>query len=208
MDSILSETFKNNHPFEVLMDSGKCTQSQIQSWICNRYCFQKTMVAKDSIILSKCPDRTFRQMWIKRIIEADAPDGGLESWIRLGVACGIDATDSTKVYPATKFAMDSFLNWCTRTDWKIVVASSLSQLNAVVNHRRKFATWYELYPWIETGGLDYFLLRIDQVDIDSKKCLEFVQLNPLSEESLREATTIKREIMKCMLDSIYFMNLV
>ena len=64
-NKIVSETFRNNHPFEVLMDSGKCTKSQLQSWICNRYYFQKTMVSKDAIILSKCPDREFRQMWIK-----------------------------------------------------------------------------------------------------------------------------------------------
>ena len=205
-NKIISETFRNNHPFEVLMDSGKCTKPQLQSWICNRYCFQKTMVAKDAIILAKCPNREFRQMWIKRIIEADSPDGGLESWIKLGTACEVDATDSDKVYPATKFAMDSFLNWCTITDWKIVVASSLSQLNAVINHRRKFATWYELYPWIETGGLDYFLLRIGQVEVDSQKCLDFVKSQNLSENSLREATKIKREIMKCMLDSVFYNN--
>ncbi len=203
METIIKETFKNNHPFEVLMDSGLCTKEQLQGWVCNRYRFQQTMVAKDCIILSKCPDRTFRQMWIKRILEADAPDGGLESWIRLGVACGVDATDSTKVYPETKIAMDSFLQWCTATDWKIVVASSLSQLNAVVNHRRKFATWYDLYPWIEKGGLDYFLMRIGQVEVDSQRCLEFVQSQDLSEESLREATAIKRDIMKRMLDAIY-----
>ena len=49
-NKIISETFRNNHPFEVLMDSGKCTKSQLQSWICNRYYFQKTMVSKDAII--------------------------------------------------------------------------------------------------------------------------------------------------------------
>ena len=200
---IVAETFVNNHPFERMLDEGTCTQYQLQQWLCNRYAFQKTMVAKDAIVLEKCPLRSFRKIWIKRIYDADDDNGGLECWIKLGQACGVDVTDESRVYPATRFAMESFLHWCHSVDWKVIVASSLSQLKALENHRKKCTTWYTLYPWIEPNGLEYFLMRITQVEEDSKACLEFIKNANLPPEEIKAASKIKREIMTCLLDAVY-----
>lgn len=205
---IIAETFRNNHVFERMMDAGECSQHQLQQWLCNRYCFQKTMVTKDAIVIEKCPSQSFRKLWIKRIHDADDVDGGLDCWVKLGAACGVDVTDESRVYPATRFAMESFLNWCRSVDWKVIVASSLSQLKALENHRKKFATWYTLYPWIEPNGLDYFLLRMAQVEEDSKACLEFIQSAQLPAEDIKAASKIKREIMTCLLDAVYLDTVV
>jgi pyrroloquinoline-quinone synthase len=205
---IVEKTFKNDHPFEKLLDNGLCTQKQIQAWLCNRYCFQKTMIVKDAIVLAKCSDRRFRQIWIKRIQEADEEGGGLDSWIKLGHACDVDVTDESKVYPATKFAMEAFINWCQQSDWVVIVASSLSQIKAAVNHQKKFDTWYNLYPWIKTDGLDYFIQRAFQASSDSQHCLEFIKGIDLPVDKIAEATKIKREIMTCMLDAIYLNSVI
>lgn len=200
---IVEKTFRNDHPFEQLLDEGRATREQMQAWLCNRYWFQKTMVAKDAIVLAKCPDKAFRQIWVKRIKEADIEGGGLDSWIKLGWACDVDVTDESRVYPATRFAMTAFLEWCQRSDWVLIVASSLSQLRAVVNHKNKFDTWYTLYPWIKTDGLDYFIQRCAQVGVDSAHCLTFIQHIELPPDKIAEATKMKREIMQCMLDAVY-----
>ena len=175
----------------------------MQAWLCNRYYFQKSMVVKDAIVLSKCPDKEFRRIWIKRINEADEIGGGLDTWIKLGNACDVDVTDDSKVYPATKFAMDCFINWCQRSDWCIIVASSLSQIKAAINHKKKFDTWYTMYPWIKTDGLDYFIQRAFQATSDSEHCIEFIKGIEMSADKIAEATKIKREVMVCLLDAVY-----
>ena len=200
---IVEKTFRNDHPFEQLLDEGRATKEQMQVWLCNRYLFQKTMVVKDAIVLAKCPDKAFRQIWAKRLQEADEEGGGLDTWIKLGWACDVDVTDESRVYPATRFAMTAFIEWCQRSEWVLIVASSLSQIKAVVNHKNKFDTWYTLYPWIKSDGLDYFIQRSAQVGIDSKHCLEFIQGIELPTEKVKEATKMKREIMQCMLDAVY-----
>jgi len=195
--------FSKSHEFEVLMDSGRCTVFEIQQWVRNRYAFQKAMVQKDLIVMYKCDSVEFRRTWIKRIIEADEPGGGLDSWVQLGIACGIDVHDQSLVYQETLDAIHTFLEWCHKSDWKIIVASSLSQLNAVKNHQNKLNTWYKLCPWIEPNGLKYFLLRIGQVSTDSQECLKFIENTQLPEDQLREATTVKRQLMKSILDGLY-----
>jgi pyrroloquinoline-quinone synthase len=125
----------------------------------------------------------------------------LDSWIQLGTACGINLNTTTE-NEQTKEAINVFLDWCNNTDWKIIVASSLSQLNAVKNHQNKLNTWYELYPWIEPDGLRYFLLRLTQVSIDSEESLKFIENEHLNEQELRLATTVKRKLMTSILDSL------
>jgi pyrroloquinoline-quinone synthase len=200
---LVGKIIRNNHPFELLMDEGKCSQEMLQRWVANRYIFQKTMIAKDAMVIYKCPDREFRRMWMKRIYEADAVDGGLESWIKLGHACGIDVTNESLVYPSVRLAMNAFLHWCEHADWKVIVASSLSQLKAVANHTKKFNTWYNLYPWIEANGLDYFLQRIGQVEEDSQMCLTFIQNQNIDPNAIAAALQMKRDVMKALLDAVY-----
>ena len=202
-EQIIKTVFSQKHKLEVLLDNGTVSKELLQSWLIQRYQFELTMVKKDLIILEKCPDRQFRQGWIQRVIDADSVGGGLDGWVKLGNAAGVDVTDVSKVLPGVKFALNLFLDWCINNDWKTVVSGSLSQLNAVNNHRNKFDTWATLYPWIEPEGLEYFIVRFVQVGNDSKKCLEFIKNAGLSEEVLTESANVKRNLMKSLLDAIY-----
>lgn len=201
-EQIIKNVFSQQHALEQKMNDGSASKETMRSWLAQRYQFEIAMVKKDLIVLSKCPDQQFRQQWIKRVMDADSVEGGLDSWVRLGLAAGVDVKDESLVLPNVRFALDAFLAWCSSTNWKVVVSGSLSQLQATVNHRNKYNTWPTLYPWIEPGGLEYFITRSLQADFDSKTCLEFIKTCSLDEEQLKESANIKRNVMKCLLDSV------
>ena len=80
------------HPFHQLMYEGKLSQRQFQGWVANRLAYQRVVPRKDAAILSNCPDADVRREWIGRIIDHDGTEpgtGGIELWIRLGVALGV-----------------------------------------------------------------------------------------------------------------------
>ncbi len=81
------------HPFHVAMYEGRATREQIQGWVANRFYYQVNIPLKDAAILANCPDREIRREWIQRLLDHDgAPgeDGGIEAWLRLGEAVGLD----------------------------------------------------------------------------------------------------------------------
>ena len=81
------------HPYHVAMYEGRATREQIQGWVANRFYYQVNIPLKDAAILANCPDREIRREWIQRLLDHDgAPgeDGGIEAWLRLGQAVGLD----------------------------------------------------------------------------------------------------------------------
>ncbi len=201
-EQIIKSVFSKQHPVETLLNSGKASKELLRCWLVQRYQFEVTMVKKDLIILSKCDIQSFRQQWIQRVIEADSVGGGLDDWVKMGISTGVDVLDQTLVLPETTLAMEKYLDWCKSKDWKTIVSGSLSQLHATVSHRNKVDTWPELYPWIEQGGLSYFIVRQHQAGADSVKCLEFVKNENLPEEVLLDSAMVKRNLMRNLLDAI------
>ena len=52
---------------------------------------QRNIPVKDAAILSNCPQREVRRVWIHRVIDHDGSlenEGGIEAWLRLGRATG------------------------------------------------------------------------------------------------------------------------
>ena len=199
---IINNVFSKEHPLEAILNNGTASKETLRSWLVQRYQFELAMVKKDYLILSRSDDQKFRQMWLNRIVEADSVGGGLESWVKLGLAAGVDVLDKTQVLPGVTSWIDKFIHWCETTDWQIVASGSLSQLQATLNHKNKFETWPALYPWIEPGGLDYFTVRSAQARSDSEKCLEYIRGIGLTGEQLTESASIKRNLMKHLLDEI------
>jgi pyrroloquinoline-quinone synthase len=90
--------YHTHHPFHLMMNEGKLTPAQIRGWVANRFYYQFSIPMKDGAVLSNCPDREVRRLWIQRILDQDGSggdSGGLEAWIRLGEACGISRTELT-----------------------------------------------------------------------------------------------------------------
>ena len=154
-----------HHPFNVMLNTGKATREQIHAWVANRYYYQISIPIKDAAILSNCPDREVRRLWVQRILDHDGygeEAGGIESWLRLAQATGLsrDHVESLDaVLPGVRFAVDAYVNFARRAPWREAVCSSLTELFAPEIHKQRLAGWPEYYPWIEASGLHYFQSR-------------------------------------------------
>lgn len=196
------------HPFNVMLNTGKASREQIQGWVANRYYYQIIIPVKDAAIMSNCPDREMRRDWIQRIIDHDGRGddaGGIEAWIRLGMAVGLsreEITDLRHVIPAVRFACDAYLNFCRRQPWQEAVCSSLTELFAPTIHKERLANWPEHYPWIESSGLQYFRNRVTQARRDVEQGLQ-VTLDYFNTPALQARAL---EILQFKLDILWSMN--
>jgi pyrroloquinoline-quinone synthase len=70
----------------------------IPCWVANRWYYQAIIPMQGGAILSNCSDREIRRAWIVRILERDgagAAEGGLETWIHLDEAAGLQRQEFT-----------------------------------------------------------------------------------------------------------------
>ena len=178
-----STSYHIHHPFHVMMAEGKLTKKQLQGWVANRFYYQISIPVKDAAILSNCDDREIRREWIQRILDHDGYNigdvndpGGIEAWIRLGEAVGLtreDVTSLRHVAPASRFAVDAYVNFARRQPWQEAVASSLTELFAPHIHQQRIDTWPTQYPWVDLAGLHYFKQRLTQARRDVAHGLRF-----------------------------------
>ena len=178
-----SSSYHIHHPFHVMMAEGKLTKKQLQGWVANRFYYQISIPVKDAAILSNCDDREIRREWILRILDHDGYNiggvndpGGIEAWIRLGEAVGLSRDDVTSlrhVAPASRFAVDAYVNFARRQPWQEAVASSLTELFAPHIHQQRIDTWPTQYPWVDLAGLHYFKQRLTQARRDVAHGLRF-----------------------------------
>lgn len=166
-----------HHPFNVMLNTGKATRNQIQGWVANRFYYQIAIPLKDAAILSNMPEREMRRQWMQRILDHDGhgeDEGGIEAWIRLGLATGLcreEIVDLRHVLPGVRFAVDAYVNFCRQRPWQEAVCASLTELFAPSIHKQRLANWPEHYPWIESDGLQYFRNRVTQARRDVEQGL-------------------------------------
>lgn len=197
-----------HHPYNVMLNTGKATPGQIRGWVANRFAYQIAIPVKDAAILSNCPDREVRRQWVQRILDHDGHGddaGGIEAWIRLGLAVGLareEITDLRHVIPGVRFAVDAYVNFARRAPWQEAVCSSLTELFAVDIHKQRLANWPEHYPWIESGGLQYFRNRVTQARRDVEQGLAIT----LDYFDTRAAQLRALDILQFKLDVLWAMN--
>ncbi len=168
------------HPFHVRMNEGELSREELQRWVANRYYYQRSIPIKDAAILSNCPDPDVRREWIQRILDHDGTEpgaGGIESWLRLGSALGVERdalTDERLVLPGVRYAVDAYVNFCRTRPWLEAVASSLTELFGPGAIRVRVDALQEHYPWIDPAGLDYFRARLHQAPRDAQYALDVV----------------------------------
>lgn len=144
-----------HHPYHVAMYEGRASREQIQGWVANRFYYQVNIPLKDAAILANCPDREIRREWIQRLLDHDgAPgeDGGIEAWLRLGQAVGLDPEQLRSqelVLPGVRFAVDAYVNFARRASWQEAASSSLTELFAPQIHQSRLDSWPQHYPWID-----------------------------------------------------------
>ena len=134
--------------------------------------------------------------------------GGIESWVRLGVAVGLtrDALWSQRhLLPGVRFAVDAYVNFARRAPWQEAVCSSLTEMFAPDIHKERLAGWPEHYPWVQPEGLAYFRSRIPLASRDVEHGLRVtLDYFRTPEQQLRalDILQFKLDILWSMLDAI------
>ncbi len=207
----LGARYHIHHPYQVKMNAGELSREQIQGWVANRFYYQITIPQKDAALMANCPDREVRRHWVQRILDHDGragEDGGIEAWIRLGEACGLerDAIVSLQhVLPGVRFAVDAYVNFVRRASWQEAVCSSLTELFAPTIHRERLAQWPRHYPWMDPGGFEYFRIRLGEAHRDVEHGLAITLAEFTSAEQQKRALDIvqfKLDVLWSMLDAM------
>lgn len=209
--SVGTRRYHHLHPFHVRMNMGELDQDSIRLWVANRFYYQSNIPRKDAAILANCPLRQIRQKWINRIIDHDGhagKEGGIEKWIRLGVACGLTAEaliDERYLRPGVRFAVDGYVNFARTQPWQIAIASSLTELFAPDLMAKRLDAFQKHYPWIAANGLDYFRERLTKARQDSDVALD-VTLTFCVDRTMQEAAVhalcFKCDVLWAMLDAL------
>ncbi len=200
------------HPYHLAMNSGGLNEEQIRGWVANRFCYQMAIPRKDAAILSNCPLREVRRVWIHRILDHDGTSeqggGGLEAWLRLSESVGLtreEVEDQRHVLPGVRFAVDAYLNFCRSQPWPVAIASSLTELFAPDLMRDRIDAFRRYYPWVPEWGFDYFNSRVTQARADSSEGLElaYTHCNTSGLQAAAiEALGFKCDLLWSMLDAM------
>jgi pyrroloquinoline-quinone synthase len=180
--------------------------------VANRFYYQVSIPIKDAAIMSNCPFREIRRMWMHRIVDHDGTqgdEGGIGAWLRLGVACGLTREEllaQRHVVPGVRYAVDAYVHFARTQPWPVAVASSLTELFAPDLMAKRLAAYERYYRWIEPKGLEYFRNRLVQAPRDSgealKLTLEYCNTPELQEAAL-SALHFKCDLLWAMLDAIH-----
>jgi len=206
------ERYHHRHPFHLMMHEGRLSRGQMQAWALNRYYYQSRIPIKDAIILSRSDDPDFRRAWRKRIVDHDGDaihDGGIERWIRLAEATGLErerVVRCEEVLPAVRFAVDAYLDLARERTFLEAVASSLTELFSRDLIALRMDRLRQHYPWL-TSALDYFTARLDQASEDARFALQWVTENAQTraeQELAIAALWAKCDILWAQLDALYF----
>ena len=155
-------------------------RAQIQSWVANRYCYQKAIPVKDALVLAALPSAQHRRVWIQRIYDHDGvegEEGGTRLWLELARAVGLDeelVRSEALVAPGTRFAVDAYVNFARLKPWVESVASSLTELFGPPVMAHRVEAIVAKYPWIDRAGLAYFDKRIPLAKRDADSALSWV----------------------------------
>ena len=207
------ERYHHRHPFHLMMHEGGLSRGQLQAWALNRYYYQSMIPIKDSIILSRGLDPAFRRAWRKRVIDHDGDgtaknNGGIQRWLKLAEAAGLSTDEvraGTGILPATRFAVNEYLNIVRSRTLLEAVASSLTELISRDLITLRMEKMRQHYPWL-SGGLDYFEARLTQAPEDAAFAVNNVFENAKSrhqQELAIQALRDKCDILWAQLDALY-----
>jgi pyrroloquinoline-quinone synthase len=203
--------YHDKHPFHRHMNTGQLTEEQLRGWVANRFYYQRNIPIKDAAILSNCPLREVRRLWLHRITDHDGlrnGEGGIEAWLRLAEATGLtreETLDERHVLPGVRFAVDAYVNFARTKPWPVAVASSLTELFAPDLMRERLVAFEKYYPWVHSWGLEYFRSRLTQARVDSDQGLDltltYCNTLDLQKEAVG-ALSLKCDLLWAMLDAM------
>ena len=212
-----AERYHDKHPFHRLLHGGKLGKGQVQAWALNRYCYQAAVPRKDAALISRVHDRELRREWARRIQDHDGAfdermggeAGGIERWLVLTDALGLDRTyviSMQGALPATRFAVEAYVNFVREHSLLEAVASSLTELFAPAIHRERIAGMLENYDFVGEQAMQYFSRRLDQADRDADFALDYVKRHATTADmqlAAVDAVRFKCNVLWAQLDALH-----
>jgi len=208
-----TERYHDRHPFNRRMHDGELSESEIRTWVRNRYYYQTRIPIKDALIVAKARDPGFRRDWVQRIHDHDGTrpgEGGLELWLALADAVGLSrdsVANLDEILPGVRVACDMYVEFVEGHDLLESVASSLTEMFAGDIMKLRIAAFEKHYPWVATDGLRYFQSRTTQAPRDAAWGLAYVvehAVEAADQQRCIEALTRKCEILWNLLDAVEF----
>ncbi|HWD75692.1 MAG TPA: pyrroloquinoline-quinone synthase PqqC [Solirubrobacteraceae bacterium] len=203
--------YHNLHPFHRRMDAGELTREELRRWVTNRFYYQKCIPLKDAAIMANCPEVAVRREWIQRIVDHDGATegtGGIESWLRLAEALGVNREELESergVLPPVRYAVDAYVNFARQKPWIEAVASSLTELFGPAAIRVRLEALERHYDWIDPAGLEYFRTRLVKAPRDAQYALDLVVARcntRAQQEAAVSALRFKTEMLWAQLDAV------
>ncbi|WP_234437099.1 pyrroloquinoline-quinone synthase PqqC [Streptomyces maremycinicus] len=203
--------YHDRHPFNQRMHRGELTPGELRTWVANRFYYQCGIPVKDAHILAKLRLPAQRRSWLRRIQDHDGRsdrDGGLERWLRLGEAVGLDRRElltHRHLLPGVRLAVDGYVTFCRDHTALEAVASSLTELCAPSIMLTRLETFPVHYPWIDADGLSYFRDRVPQGRRDGSEALAWVREWAVTREQQDRALaalSFKCDVLWSLLDSV------
>jgi pyrroloquinoline-quinone synthase len=199
------------HPFHRRLHSGGCSQGQVQAWALNRFYYQARIPMKDAALIARAEDPELRRIWRARLVDHDGTgqgDGGIERWLKMTEALGLKRQDVTSfrgVLPATRFAVDAYVNFVREKSLLEAVASSLTELFAPQIIGERVRGMLENYDFVTREALAYFGDRPPLAKRDSEFALDYVKRHAttaLDADRVCAALEFKCDVLWAMLDAV------
>ena len=207
-----AERYHHLHPFHKLLHAGKLKRGQVQAWALNRYYYQSRIPAKDASLLARLPTPELRRAWRKRLEDHDGTEpgtGGIARWLKLVEGVGLDrdyVVSTVGLLPATRFAVDAYVNFVRERSVLEAIASSLTELFAPAIIGDRLAGMLAHYDFISRDDLAYFDKRLSQAPRDADFALDYVKREarrPDQQQAAIAALVFKCDVLWSQLDALY-----
>ncbi len=207
-----AERYHDKHPFHALMRDGKLDKGQIQAWALNRYYYQSRIPIKDSMLMSRLTDVETRRIWSQRVLDHDGShegQGGIRKWLHLCERLGLDrdyVLSEEGILPATRFAVDAYVNFVRERPLLEAIASSLTEMFAPAIISERTSSMLARYEFVDEDALGYFTDRLTQAPRDADFALDYCKRNattPELRESVCRALLFKTDLLWAQLDALY-----
>jgi coenzyme PQQ biosynthesis protein C len=199
------------HPFQLKLQSGELTRTQVQAWALNRYYYQSKIPVKDAYILARMETSELRREWRERIVDHDGDAqnrGGIEKWIALTDGVGLDrdyVLSGEGILPGTRFAVDAYVAFVRERSLLEAIASSLTELFSPNVIGTRVRGMLEHYDFISPETLAYFDKRPVQAKRDSDFALDYCihhARRPEEQIAVLNALRFKCSVLWAQLDAL------
>ena len=210
--AIGAERYHVLHPFHRLLHDGKLDRGQVQAWALNRYYYQASIPRKDATLLARLPTTALRREWRRRLEDHDgngSKPGGVERWLALTDGLGLDrdyVVSLRGMLPATRFAVDAYVDFVRDRSVLEAVASSLTEMFSPGIISERVSGMLRHYPFVSESTLAYFTPRLTQAPRDVEFALGYVRERARTraeQDAVLNALRFKCDLLWAQLDALH-----